>query len=101
MSPQDRCKGDALPPVPATVAHLIADAAARAPRAEAIVFGEVIRAFVVLRAGARTTADDPVAHCRANLAPYKVPASIECLSALPKTTVNQTDRQKLQARAAG
>ncbi|HSD52876.1 MAG TPA: AMP-binding protein [Burkholderiales bacterium] len=62
--------------------------------------GEVIRAFVVLRAGARTTAEDLVAHCRANLAPYKVPASIECLTALPKTTVNKTDKQALRVRAA-
>jgi long-chain acyl-CoA synthetase len=63
--------------------------------------GEVIRAFVVLRAGARTTVDDLLAHCRANLAPYKVPASIESLAALPKTTVNKTDKQALRARAAG
>jgi long-chain acyl-CoA synthetase len=63
--------------------------------------GEVIRAFVVLRAGARATPEDLVAHCRANLAPYKVPASIECLPALPKTTVSKTDKQALRARAAG
>ncbi len=62
--------------------------------------GEVIRAFVVLRAGARATSEDLVAHCRANLAPYKVPASIECLPALPKTTVSKTDKQALRARAA-
>jgi long-chain acyl-CoA synthetase len=63
--------------------------------------GEVIRAFVVLRAGARATPEDLVAHCRANLAPYKVPSSIECLPALPKTTVSKTDKQALRARAAG
>ena len=62
--------------------------------------GEVIRAFVVLREGARATAEDLDAHCRANLAPYKVPASIECLPALPKTTVSKTDKQALRARVA-
>jgi long-chain acyl-CoA synthetase len=62
--------------------------------------GEVIRAFVVLRAGARATAEDLLAHCRANLAPYKVPVAIECVGALPKTTVNKTDKQALRARAA-
>jgi long-chain acyl-CoA synthetase len=62
--------------------------------------GEVIRAFVVLRAGARTSPDELLAHCRANLAPYKVPVAIECLAALPKTTVNKTDKQALRVRAA-
>jgi long-chain acyl-CoA synthetase len=60
--------------------------------------GEVIRAFVVLRDGARSTPDDLAAHCRANLAPYKVPVSIEVVGALPKTTVNKTDKQALKAR---
>jgi long-chain acyl-CoA synthetase len=63
--------------------------------------GEVIRAFVVLRDGAPSTPDALLAHCRANLAPYKVPASIEVLTALPKTTVNKTDKLALKTRCAG
>ncbi len=63
--------------------------------------GEVIRAYVVLRPGAAATVDDLLAHCRANLARYKVPAAIEILTALPKTTVNKTDKKALRERARG
>jgi long-chain acyl-CoA synthetase len=64
--------------------------------------GEAVRAYVVLRPGATATADELLAHCRANLAKYKVPAAIEILAALPKTTVNKTDKKALRelARAA-
>ncbi len=61
--------------------------------------GEVVRAYVVLRPGARATVEDLLAHCRANLARYKVPASLEILEALPKTTVNKTDKKALRDRA--
>ncbi|MBV8535433.1 MAG: AMP-binding protein [Alphaproteobacteria bacterium] len=61
--------------------------------------GEVVRAYVVLRPSGRATAEDLLAHCRANLAKYKVPASIDILDALPKTTVNKTDKKVLRERA--
>ena len=61
--------------------------------------GEVIRAYVVLRPGAAATRDELLAHCRANLARYKVPAAIEILAALPKTTVNKTDKKALREQA--
>jgi acyl-CoA synthetase (AMP-forming)/AMP-acid ligase II len=41
-----------------------------------------------------------IAHCRDNLAKYKVPARIELVDALPKTSVNKTDKHALRARAA-
>jgi long-chain acyl-CoA synthetase len=61
--------------------------------------GEVLRAYVVLRPDARATADDLLQHCRANLAKYKLPATIEIIEALPKTTVNKTDKKALRERA--
>jgi long-chain acyl-CoA synthetase len=61
--------------------------------------GEVVRAYVVLQPGATATVDDLLVHCRTNLAKYKVPASIEILDALPKTTVNKTDKKALRDRA--
>jgi long-chain acyl-CoA synthetase len=61
--------------------------------------GEAVRAYVVLRPGAKTTIDDLIEHCRANLARYKIPAAIEILDALPKTTVNKTDKKMLRGRA--
>lgn len=62
--------------------------------------GEIIRAFVVLEDGAKTTTDDLLAHCARNLAKYKVPASVELTEALPKTGVGKTDKTALKALAA-
>ena len=46
--------------------------------------GEVVKAWVVLKPGTRATADELRAWCRARLAPYKVPASVEFRNELPK-----------------
>ena len=62
--------------------------------------GEVVRAYVALRPGASATPEELLAHCAANLAKYKVPASIAIVDALPKTTVNKTDKKALKALAA-
>jgi long-chain acyl-CoA synthetase len=62
--------------------------------------GEVICAFVVLRPGADATEADIIAHCAKNLARYKVPVSVAILDALPKTTVNKTDKNALRSLAA-
>jgi len=61
--------------------------------------GETIVAYVVLRDGARATVADLLDHCRAHLAKYKVPAAVEVLDALPRTTVNKTDKKALRERA--
>jgi long-chain acyl-CoA synthetase len=61
--------------------------------------GEVLRAYVVLRPGSRATAEDLLQHCRTNLAKYKLPAAIDIVEALPKTTVNKTDKKALRLRA--
>jgi long-chain acyl-CoA synthetase len=63
--------------------------------------GEVVIAYVVLRPGAHASVDELLAHCRDNLAKYKAPARLELLDALPKTSVNKTDKRALKARAAG
>jgi long-chain acyl-CoA synthetase len=59
--------------------------------------GEVVRAFVTLRAGSAAGVDELLAHCARNLAKYKVPVAITVLEALPKTTVNKTDKTVLRA----
>jgi long-chain acyl-CoA synthetase len=61
--------------------------------------GEILRAYAVLRPGVTASADALLAHCAANLAKYKLPASLELLAALPKTAVSKTDKQALRARA--
>ena len=59
--------------------------------------GEVVKAFVVLRQGARATAQELVDHCRANLAPYKVPVEIVFRAELPKTLIGKVLRRQLAA----
>jgi long-chain acyl-CoA synthetase len=63
-------------------------------------YGEAIRAYVVLKPGAAATADDLLAHCRANLARYKVPSRIFVVGALPRTTVGKIDRVALRKELA-
>lgn len=62
--------------------------------------GEVVVAYVVLRPGTYAGVGELLAHCRDNLAKYKIPARLELLDALPKTSVSKTDKRALKARAA-
>lgn len=58
--------------------------------------GEVLVAHVVLRAGATANADTLLAHCRTNLAKYKVPTYLRLAPSLPKTLVNKIDKNALR-----
>jgi long-chain acyl-CoA synthetase len=54
--------------------------------------GEVVKACVVLKDlkdGAAATPADLLAHCRADLAPYKVPATIDIRTELPMSAVGK------------
>ncbi len=62
--------------------------------------GEVVKAFVVKRDPALTAAE-LIAHCRANLAAYKVPKQMEFRDRLPKSPIGKVLRRALkQAPAA-
>ena len=63
--------------------------------------GEVVKAWVVLRAGQVAGEDDLRAFCRAKLAAFKVPSRIEFRSELPKTMVGKVLRRALRDEAAG
>jgi acyl-CoA synthetase (AMP-forming)/AMP-acid ligase II len=63
-------------------------------------FGEVGAAFVVLRDGARLTADDVVAYAREHLANYKVPRRVEIVEAFPLNATGKVLKQELRARLA-
>lgn len=63
-------------------------------------YGETMRAYVVLKEGARASADELLAHCRANLARYKVPSKIYLVAQLPRTTVGKVDRKLLRQQLA-
>lgn len=62
--------------------------------------GEVPHLFVVPR-DAQLTAQSIEAHCRANLAAYKVPRHITLIDALPKSTVGKILRRNLRPESAG
>lgn len=56
--------------------------------------GSLVKAFVVPRSPALEAAELE-RHCRANLAPYKVPRVYVLLERLPKTAVGKTDKKQL------
>jgi len=58
--------------------------------------GEVVKAFVVLRAGHKVTPSELKAFCRDRLVHYKVPAKYEFVSELPKTQVGKVLRRVLR-----
>lgn len=64
-------------------------------------YGETIRASVVLREGASVGVEELSAHCKANLARYKVPSTIFLVNALPRTAVGKVDRVALKLELAG
>src|SRR5262245_57342283 len=84
---------------PAEVERVIADHPAVAMVAVAAAAdelkGQVPKAFVVLRGGARCTADEIVTHCRSQLASYKPPTAVEFMDDLPKTSTGKLLRRAL------
>ena len=62
--------------------------------------GEAIHAFVVLRPGASASTDELLAHCRRNLARYKLPTEIAIVDSLAKTTVGKIDKRALRSPRA-
>ena len=64
------------------------------------VKGEVVHAWVVVRAGCETNEQELRAYCREHLAPYKVPAHVEFRLELPKTMVGKVLRRALRDSAS-
>ncbi len=62
--------------------------------------GETVKSFVVLRPGMSATADQITTHCRASLAPYKVPREVEFRMELPKSAALKILRRQLQEEEA-
>jgi long-chain acyl-CoA synthetase len=58
-------------------------------------FGEVVKAWVVVRPGQEVTAGELKAHCKQLLAAYKVPKRIEFRDSLPKSAVGKILRREL------
>jgi fatty-acyl-CoA synthase len=63
------------------------------------VWGEVPRAYVVLRGGAGASPDDLREYARAHLARHKAPKSVALLDALPKTATGKVQKHVLRRLA--
>jgi long-chain acyl-CoA synthetase len=61
-------------------------------------FGEALRAFVVFRSGVAASAGDLEAHCRAQLAGYKVPKEFLPIDSLPRNSGGKVLKTALRQR---
>ncbi len=59
-------------------------------------WGEVGRAFVVLRAGTSATIEELLTHCRAHLARYKIPRTLELRDSLPLSPAGKILKRALR-----
>ena len=59
-------------------------------------WGETVRAIVVLRAGATVTGNELIEHCRAHMAHYKCPTSVDIVPALARTATGKVQKFKLR-----
>jgi fatty-acyl-CoA synthase len=60
-------------------------------------WGETVVALVVLAPGASADEAELIAHCRAHLAHYKCPTSVELRDALDRTATGKLQKYKLRA----
>jgi fatty-acyl-CoA synthase len=59
-------------------------------------WGETIKALVVLAEGQSATEAELIAHCKARLAGYKAPTSVEMREAIPRTATGKVQKYKLR-----
>ena len=59
--------------------------------------GEVGKVFIVLEQGAEVTADEVAAYCKANMANYKIPRSVEFIDAMPMNASGKILKTELRA----
>jgi long-chain acyl-CoA synthetase len=60
------------------------------------VYGEVVKAFIVLKQAGQATVEDLMKFCQEQLPKYKRPKSIQLLDALPKSAVGKILRRELR-----
>ena len=61
-------------------------------------WGETPCAFVELKAGAQTTPEQIVAHCKQHLAGFKVPRTIDFVKDMPRNPAGKVERKKVRAQ---
>ena len=58
--------------------------------------GEVVKAVIVLKPGAKATAKDIIDFCRSYLPPHAVPSWVDFVASLPKSTVGKILKRELK-----
>ncbi|WP_232661180.1 class I adenylate-forming enzyme family protein [Pseudonocardia sp. TRM90224] len=61
--------------------------------------GETVKAFVSLKAGATTTAEEIIAFTKERMAAYKYPRQVEIIDEIPKTVSGKVLRRELRTRS--
>ena len=61
-------------------------------------WGEVPKAFVVLKPGAKASEEELIEFCRSRIARYKAPRSVEFLASLPKTGTGKILKRDLRRK---
>jgi long-chain acyl-CoA synthetase len=61
-------------------------------------WGELVKAFVILRPGCSATGDELVAFARERLAGYKLPRAVEFVDDLPRTPSSKVLKRELRER---
>jgi long-chain acyl-CoA synthetase len=65
------------------------------------VWTQSVKAVVALHSSATATAEDIIEHCRARIASYKKPRTVEFVDALPRLPSGAVDRDALDERFGG
>ena len=60
------------------------------------IWGEAVKAMVVLKGGVSVSETEIVEHCKKNLASYKKPASVDFIKEIPKNLYGKVDRRTLK-----
>ncbi|WP_462413726.1 class I adenylate-forming enzyme family protein [Neobacillus sp. Marseille-QA0830] len=63
------------------------------------VYGEVPKAYVVLKEGKSLAEEDVISYCRQKLAKYKLPAEVEFLDSLPRNASGKVLKHTLKPKA--
>jgi len=64
------------------------------------VYGESVKACIVLRAGSEWDADEVIVYCKSRLASFKAPKVVEFMPALPKSPTGKILKTELRRMAA-
>jgi fatty-acyl-CoA synthase len=59
-------------------------------------WGEVPKAFIVVKPGETLTADDVTAHCRKHISGFKIPKLVEFMSELPHNAAGKLQKNTLR-----